>query len=104
MNKIKTVDEYNEFVANNPVCLVKVGAEWCGPCRVLHNTLVDVALAKPEIRMSEIDADDCDEDLLTNLGVRNVPVMFIQNNGDIERVVGLKTKEQILKMFEDEKN
>lgn len=104
MNKLKTVEEYNDFVASNPINLIKIGAEWCGPCRVLQNTLVEVALTNPNIRLREIDVDDCDEELVNTLGVRNIPVMIINNNGNTERVVGVRTKEQILKMFEDEEN
>ncbi len=104
MNKLKTVEEYNDFVASNPISLIKIGAEWCGPCRVLQNTLVAVALTNPNIRLREIDVDDCDEELVNTLGIRNIPVMIINNNGNTERVVGVRTKEQILKMFEDEEN
>lgn len=104
MNKLKTIEEYNDFVASNPINLIKIGAEWCGPCRVLQNTLVKVALTNPNIRFREIDVDDCDEELVNTLGVRNIPVMIINNNGNTERVVGVRTKEQILKMFEDEEN
>ena len=52
--------------------------------------------------MAEIDAEDCDEELMTELNVRNIPVMFIKHNGsELEKVVGLRTKDQILNMFKD---
>jgi thioredoxin 1 len=104
MEKIKTLEEYNTFTTENNDCIVKVGAAWCGPCRVLEKTLHDIESEQAAIKIAEIDADDCDEELMTKLGVRNIPVMFIKHNvGEAERVVGIRTKDQILNIFNNGK-
>lgn len=104
MEKIKTIEEYNSFTSKNNDCIVKVGAVWCGPCRVLEKTLRDIESEQAAIKIAEIDADDCDEELMYELAVRNIPVMFIKHNvGEAERVVGIRTKDQILNMFKDGK-
>ena len=104
MEKIKTVEEYNSFTSKNNDCIVKVGAEWCGPCRVLEKTLHDIESEQAAIKIAEIDADDCDEELMTKLGVRNIPIMFIKHNAcEAEKVVGIRTKDQILNIFNNGK-
>lgn len=104
MEKIKTLEEYNAFTSENNDCIVKVGAVWCGPCRVLEKTLHDIESEQDAIKIAEIDADDCDEELMTKLGVRNIPIMFIKHNGcEAEKVVGIRTKDQILNIFNNGK-
>jgi len=102
MEKIKTLEEYKNFTTNNNDCIVKVGAEWCTPCRVLEKTLHEIGKEQVALKIAEIDAEDCDEELTTELNIRNIPVMFIKHNGsELEKVVGLRTKDQILNMFKD---
>ena len=104
MEKIKTLEEYNNFTNNNNDCIVKVGAAWCGPCRVLEKTLHEIESEQVALKMAEIDADDCDDELMTELGVRNIPVMFIKHDGaEPERIVGIRTKDQILNIFKNGK-
>ncbi len=37
--KIKNVEEFEKLIKKNETVVVKATAEWCGPCRVLENTL-----------------------------------------------------------------
>ena len=67
--------------------VIKFGALWCGPCRVLEQKLKN--FDKCEIAM--YDVDDTDESLLEKYKIRNIPVtLIVDENGDeVQRWVGL---------------
>ena len=50
----------------------------------------------------EIDADEAEDDLISNLNIRNVPVLIFYNQDkEIERLVGAQKKEKILDVIEN---
>ena len=50
----------------------------------------------------EIDADEAEDDLISNLNIRNVPVLIFYNQDkEIERLVGAQKKEKILDIIEN---
>jgi thioredoxin 1 len=62
--------------------VLKFSASWCGPCRVLANTLKDV---------EGITAIDIDKDMETarKYGIRSVPTMvFLKDGVEVHRQSG----------------
>ena len=62
--------------------VLKFSASWCGPCRVLAQTLKDV---------EGITAIDIDKDMETarKYGIRSVPTMvFLKNGKEVHRQSG----------------
>ena len=50
----------------------------------------------------EIDADEAEDDLVSILNVRNVPVLIFYNQDkEIERLVGAQKKEKVLDVIEN---
>lgn len=50
----------------------------------------------------EVDADEAEDDLVSTLNVRNVPVLIFYNQDkEIERLVGAQKKEKILDIIEN---
>lgn len=50
----------------------------------------------------EVDADEAEDDLVSILNVRNVPVLIFYNQDkEIERLVGAQKKEKILDVIEN---
>lgn len=50
----------------------------------------------------EVDADEAEDDLVSTLNVRNVPVLIFYNQDkEIERLVGAQKKEKILDVIEN---
>ena len=67
--------------------VIKIGAEWCGPCRIMDQKLKD--FKKCEIK--KYNVDDADEDFLAKYKIRNIPAtIIIDENGDeIFRYTGI---------------
>lgn len=105
IKKFKTADEYNEFVNSTDGVLkaVKFFAPWCGPCRVLNDTIVSLDLSEEKVRFSEVNIDDDEfESIHMDLGVRSVPMMAYYLNGELkDKVVGLQTRDEIIRKVEE---
>ena len=72
--------------------IYKVGAEWCGPCRMLKEELKDFDL----VPIIEIDADE-DEAFCKKYNIRNIPVLLLcdSDNKVIDKFVGFTSKKEI---------
>lgn len=108
MKKIKTKEEFSRAVnekADN-VTVIKFGAQWCGPCRALENTINSLTLEETNgVEFYEIDADDVDEEILEDYSIRNIPVLvYFKNNLVAGKEVGLRTKQDILNKIDEIKN
>ena len=91
---IRNKDEYENFLNNNTAAIIKIGAEWCGPCHVMDDTMAQIESTIP---VGHIDVEDEGVDaLIGELGVRNIPVtLFFKNGTIVERKVGLMQATEI---------
>ena len=82
--------------------IIKFGANWCGPCRVLEQRLKD--FDKCEVIM--YDVDDTDETLLEKYKIRNIPVTLIvdENGNEVQRWVGLFNTSELETKLEELEN
>ena len=73
--------------------VLKFGAEWCGPCRVLNKNLEKFT----DCKVIKYDVDDVDEELLEKFKIRNIPVTVLvdDNEKEIQRWVGLFNVQEI---------
>ena len=72
--------------------ILKFSGSWCGPCRVLKNTLSNFI----RVPVEEIDVDENQEECI-KYKIRTIPVLvYLDENGEeLERTVGLQTLDQI---------
>ena len=70
---------------------LKFYADWCGPCRVLTNTL-----DKAQIEYEPINVDN-NEELVKNYNIKTIPVfMAVKDDGtEIDRFIGVKSADAI---------
>lgn len=78
-------------------CLIKFGAKWCSPCRMLAPILKEVK----NIKICDIDIDEHPE-LATEYEISALPTLILFKNGqERKRLVGYKSLDIIQKMVDE---
>ena len=69
----------------------KFYADWCGPCRVLTNTL-----NKAQIEYESINVDN-NEELVEKYNIKTIPVFMAvkDDSTEIDRFIGVKSADAI---------
>ena len=96
-----TTENYLDFVKNEGLNIVKIGADWCGPCKMVAPILESVS-EEPlteNVYIGDMNADKNPEKL-AELNVRSIPTtIFYKNGTEINRYVGAYTKQQLEEMI-----
>lgn len=101
MATIISSSEFDEKVlkADKPV-LVDFFATWCGPCKRLGPVLDEISEGATNFYVYKIDVDDSG-DIAEKYNIMSVPTMMVFKNGEqTGKLVGLHTKEEIIKTIE----
>lgn len=103
MVEIKTKEELEKILNENrdKTVALKFGAEWCGPCGTMKETIecLETDETKNVVFVS-CDVDEADEDFLDENNVSTLPTMIFFKNGTVsETHVGLLSKEEIKSKF-----
>ncbi len=84
-----------EVLDNKDTVLVDFWASWCGPCRMLGPIMEEVS---KDAKVYKVNVDE-NEDLAMEYRISSIPCVIAFKDGkEKERSIGLKTKEEILKM------
>ncbi len=76
--------------------LVDFSATWCGPCRMLHPVLEQIAGELTGWDFYEMDIDQNQSEAAT-YGVRGVPTMIVFKAGqEVDRLVGFRDKPSLI--------
>lgn len=97
--KIITLNDKNfNQQTKGKIVLVDFWAEWCAPCRMMAPILNDVASELPDGQhVGKINIDHF-QSMAQQFNVRNIPTLILFKNGkEINRFVGVKTKDFLLK-------
>lgn len=79
--------------------MIKFGAEWCGPCRMVKPTVAKLMekynTEGSTIKITDVDVD-AQSDAAKQYGVRSIPTMiFLKDGKEFSRKVGVMGEEQI---------
>ena len=77
----------------------KFYADWCGPCRMLTPTIEKVKSKVNGVTFTNIDVDAQNE-IATKYGVRSIPLVVIEKDGEIvEKVQGAQSEQTYLNIL-----
>ena len=100
-NKILTLTDKNfQHQTKNKLVLVDFWASWCTPCRMMAPILNEVAdeLAGNS-HVGKVNIEQF-QSLAQKFQVRNIPTLILLKNGtEVNRFVGIKNKEFLLKQI-----
>lgn len=78
------MEKFTDLIASEKPVLVDFFATWCGPCKMMHPVLEELAGDVGEkARIIKIDIDK-NEALSAQYGVRSVPTFMIFQNGELK--------------------
>lgn len=83
--------------------IIKFGAVWCPGCLIMKNVWDKVKKEIPNLVITEYDYDlDEDKQIEYNVGDKlPVVIMIDDNNKEIKRIVGEKSKQEILDFIKE---
>ena len=94
-------EKYNIFVGSNLV-LVDIWAIWCGPCKMISPLVDEISSEYHDkgLSVGKLDADS-NREIVTELGVRNIPTILLYKNGEIvDKSTGAVTKQKLVEMID----
>ena len=87
-----------EVLNSERTVLIDFYADWCGPCKMLSEVIEQFASENEDIKVVKINVDD-EQNLAIKYGVESIPTLVIIKNGqEINRSVGLVSKDDILNL------
>ena len=101
-DKIKKLTDQNfEHQIKSGITLVDFWATWCMPCKIMAPILNDLSEALTgNASVGKLDVDQ-NKSASAKYGVRSIPTLVLFKNGkEINRFVGVKTKDFLLKEIE----
>lgn len=85
---LRTKTDFDSFIETEKESLhvIKFGAEWCQPCKLLETRLKNLDPEKVNgVLFGEVDiCDDETEALSYEFGISNIPVMLFIVNGEVK--------------------
>ena len=95
--EIKNLNQKTEFIKNNILCVVKVWAEWCGPCKQISSRYEKLAKQYSKPGFCMLVKENADLNIPCYKGtpkVLGVPTFqFFVNGQYIDSIVGADLKE-----------
>ena len=84
-----------EVLDSETPVLVDFWAPWCGPCRVVHPILEEIANERDDVRIVSLNVDE-NQDTASAYEVLSIPTMILFKGGEAaKRVVGAMPKKRL---------
>ena len=104
IRKVTNAEEYKNLVnTEGKIVVAKFFAAWCGPCRVLTDTIKNIDPEKVEdVIFAEVDIENEEFDsLCADLNIRGIPVLAYYKDGELkEKTTGLQSADAIITKVE----
>ena len=90
---------HQEVLASEKPVLLDFWASWCGPCRMMHPVLDQVAEERSDVKVCKVNIDEQPE-LASMFQVVSIPTLMVMKNGRVvSQSVGARPKNQVLNML-----
>ncbi|MDE2886972.1 MAG: thioredoxin [Gemmatimonadota bacterium] len=91
-----------EVISSDRPVLVDVGANWCGPCRLIAPIVKKLAVEYVgRLKVGKMDFDTSHSSAV-RYGIQSLPTLLLFNNGDVvNRLVGAVPKQRLVDSIEE---
>jgi thiol:disulfide interchange protein len=91
LTSIDNLNQFSKYLQENPgLIIIKFGATWCGPCKLVENQVHNWLNKMPEtVQSFIIDIDECFElyaFLKTKKMVNGIPVILCYDKGNLNYI------------------
>lgn len=95
MIKELTNENFSEEIQSGLV-LVDFYAVWCGPCKMMHPVIDQLATDYPNLKIIKLDVDK-HEEVARQYAVMSIPTLMLFKNGEIvNKNIGFTPKELLV--------
>ena len=101
LRDITTIQEFRNIIHEYKYVILKAGAEWCRPCKVINPLFLSCVKEVPSkfnIAIVIIDIDDAPE-IKSAYKIRTVPFFASFINGDITDILNNSSKPELITFF-----
>jgi thioredoxin 1 len=97
-DKLPEVSDANfqaEVIESDTPVLVDFWAPWCGPCRVVHPVLEELASQREDLRVVKLNVDD-NQETAAKYEVLSIPTLILFKQGQVaKKIVGALPKKRL---------
>ena len=92
-----------EVIDSEKLVVIDFWAPWCGPCKMMGPVFEELSNEITDVKFVKINTDEAG-DIANRFGIRGIPsLLFVKNGKEIERIVGFRPKEELIKIIEEMK-
>ncbi len=88
-----------EIINENKKVLLDCYAPWCGPCKMFSPVFEELSAEEKQVKFCKINTDE-NPDVSERFNVMSIPTVLFFENGKLKnRESGVKTKEELQRLF-----